>query len=363
MQLTIQRRLKDAELLAIARAAFPAPGGYIIAKAAEAETEGAEFGEWFLRELDRVAHENFLSAQQAIWEVLDQLLVKRGVRAPSELGLWELNRTLFALGAASTARMVGLNVAPEVAKQLTAIGFTPQAVLDFPALAYRMGAIYNRLAQRDPVQWPELLELAKSFPLSSAERAAIEYARTRAGLWLTPVYDSVGRVWTAEREIAPLQDRIVEALRTRKGVAEVARELGASQRAQGILRDARRVVRVELAQARCEGSWAADSKKWGQTELLFRQTSSRACRGCLRLLKNRDGTPRLWPRKEVEAQDALGPNRGHWREWHLRIGIIHPNCLCAPWARHVKGMESIFAQRAPEYAALMLQLGVLEEAA
>jgi len=160
-------------------AAFPEPGEYIVAKAEVAGIELGEFETWFLRRLYDVTRERFVTSQYAVWEVLDDLLRRRGVAAPSELDWWELNRTLFDVSTASTARLVGLRIPSGVRESLTQLGFAPPEILDFPGVAYRMGAIYQRLEAHDPMEWRELLELAKEVPLSPAEELAAEFARDR----------------------------------------------------------------------------------------------------------------------------------------------------------------------------------------
>lgn len=288
---------------------------------------GEPFEEWFLRVLEEHTNEHFVSAQLAIWETLDDLLRAHGVITPDQMSAWELNRALFDLRTASTARMVGFHVPDEIVRRLAAMGFPQQAQLDFPAIAYRMGLLYSRLAAEEPVAYPELIKLARSFPLTEAEKVAIDVARHRAGIWLQPVFDSTGHVWTADREIEPLRQILGSDLEARRASRFAIQNLSRSQRAQGVIRDARRVVRTEIAEARTRGAWAMDSKRWTADTLLFRQTAGNPCKGCLFLSKNADGTPKLYTRAQVEAADALGVNRGSWPNWHVRIAGNHPNCF------------------------------------
>jgi hypothetical protein len=343
---------------------FPVEGPYAIEFLGKAGGEAGEpFETWFLQRLLDVSEEHFVMSQQSIWQVLDELLLRRGIEAPSELDYWELNRVLFDLTHASTARMVGINVPREVSERLLAMGWRAPEVMDFPALAYRMGLIYARLKQAQPPQWNEVVSMARAVPLGSAERAAIEHVRRRAGVFLRPIYDETGRVWTAEREIVPLRRLTEEALQHRIGTEEAARELGKQQRAQGIFRDAHRVMRTEIAEARGRGVWKTESKGLAPDELVFRQTSRTPCKGCLRLYRNPDGTPRLYTRRELEASDALGLNRGGPDKWHAVVGSTHPHCVCAPWSRYYESMRPLFEQTAAPYRAVIEALGVFREAA
>lgn len=365
----VRGQLSTAEAAAAWAALFPSPGLYEVrtypwfAKAASAGAEGDSFDEWFLQQLFEVTRERLRTAQEAIWTVMDRYLESRGVQAPSALDHWDLQRRMFDLSQASTARMVGIRVPAAVTERLAAMGWQPAEILDFPALAYRMGLVYRELEAMKPVAWETLVEHVGARPLGSIERAAIEHTRNRAGVFLKPIFDETGAVWTAERELAPLRQVVAAAEEARQGPRAAARELGKSQRAQGVFRDAERVTRTEMAEASNRGNWEVVAKRWASDQLLYRPTSSRPCKVCLRLFKEPDGMPRLYTRAEVEAGDALGINTGPSKDWHIRIGPIHPHCVCGPWARWLEALRPVVARRAPEFARMIAELKVFREAA
>ncbi|MEO8754300.1 MAG: hypothetical protein ABI624_16645, partial [Casimicrobiaceae bacterium] len=167
-----------------------------------------------------------------------------------------------------------------------------------------------------------------------------------------------GAVWSAEREIAPLRRIVAAAHEARQAARAAARELGKSQRAQGVFRDAERVARTEMAENSNRGNWNETSKRWPPGQLLYRPTTSTPCRVCLHLFKMPDGMPRLYTREAVEAADALGINTGPVKDWHLRIGPIHPQCCCGPWTAWQEAMRSIFERRAPAIAKMLRNLNV-----
>jgi hypothetical protein len=348
--------------------AFPEPGVYRVerlehfAKAAGVGGQPTDdFEEWFLRRLFEVSRENFVDSQQAIWGVLDDLLRARGVEIPSQLDQWELGRTLFDLTHASTAHMVGLRVPADVTHRLTELGWKAPEVLDFPALAYRMGLIYHELQASAPTTWPRLLELTEARPLSAVEQLAVDAARSRAGVWLRPIFDDTGHVWTAERELEPLRELTSRAIAERRGYRAAARELGKTNRAQGIFRDTERVMRTEIATANGQANWADQSKRWETETKIYRPTTATPCRDCLRLYKLPDGMPRLYTRAEVEAESAKGPNTGPRDTWGPRIGPTHVNCCCPPWQTWQEALRPILARRAARFAEMIKTLRVFDE--
>ena len=332
--------LADAsECVRAFRAIFPAPGGYtvtpdddVLAKAAGVDGGEGPFETWFLQELERRANEHFESAELTLWETLDGLLARHRVLVPSELEAWTLHQALFDVSVGSTAEMCGVRAPVEVVARLTKLGWRPREILDFPALAYRMGSIYDALTDPTgiarPMPWAKVVALAHAHPLTAAEQFAVGHARSRAGIWLTPIVDDAGRAWTADREINPLRRLTARVIEDRQHLGAAMTRLRNSQRAVGVIRDARRVIRTEIAEARSRGVWAADASQHNipTDARMIRMVSSNPCRSCAELFLNPDGTPRAYLRADIERADALGVNRGPRAEWHVRVAGVHPNC-------------------------------------
>lgn len=323
-----------AQALRLYHELFPEHGTYTLAKAQAAREDTDPFETWFLRKLEEQTRAGYLAARDAIWQTLDALLARNGVTAPSHLDGDELAQTLTDLSRGATSRMVGIRPRPDVAERLRALGWNPTEVLDFPALAYRMGLLWERLQGVEPVAWSALHELVRdAFPLSTAEHAAVTLARNRAGIFLRPIFDATGQVWAVEHEIGPLRAWTERALRERTHPLRAASELGKQQRADGLIRDAERVMRTEIAHARSHGAW--DTMIRQQQDRLavwvYRRPSPRACAVCLALYTTDGRTPRLYRLAAVEASDAGVCNRGPTDTWVAKIGPTHPNCMCGPW--------------------------------
>jgi len=314
---------------------FEAPGTYVVEpmlKATAAAEDQEPFPEWFLARLEEITRERAASAREAIWSALEQLLQVHGVTTPSELDFADLHQALFDLSHASTARMVGIDVRPDVSARLVRMGFRPPEVLDFPGWAYRMGRIYDRLNASNPVPFSDIAAAAREYPLARQEIEAINHVRQRGAMYLRPIFDQTGQVWAVERDQEVVRDITERAIANRTNPIEAARELARSNRAKGLFRDTERVLRTEIAEARSTGSWLAMAGSQPPTAKLYRRPSPRACSECRRLFLDDNGKHRLYERSEIEAQDALGPNTS--KPYHLRIGVIHPNCVCSPWLVH-----------------------------
>ncbi len=356
----------EATALATMQALFAEPGQYRVEpmlKAVGSEPLD-EWETWFMRRLHEVTREEFVGTRAAIWEVLDGVLQESKATVPSERDYWQLHEDLFDLTHASTARMVGLDVPSPVKRRLRRMGWSEREALDFPGLAFRVGRMYDQLKEMgEQVPWENLVTAAKSYPLSTLEEATIEGIRRQAGVNLRPIMDQAGRVWTGEREIEPLREVLERHTRDRSGARAAARELGNAARAEGNFRDMDRVARTELAEISGNAAWGERGKDWTPETKLFRQPNRNACKACLRLFKEPGGMPRLYTKAEVEAGDALGFNRGPWREYHVRIGTIHPSCVCAPWSRWLESLRPMFEADAAEWAGKMKRLRVFQEAA
>jgi hypothetical protein len=317
--------------------------------------EESEFERWLHEKLRRLYP--LRTGERAICEILSQVLNSHCPHLSAD-DVAQLERTFFHLQpAADTSRLVGIQIPDRVRAELLAIAFTTREVARFPALAYRFKTLRERLGIR-PVSVKELMDIARSFPLTPSESAAIDYAKSRRDSWLRRTLETAGYCWT--EDLAQFSDVIIDALSQRTSTREVGRKLGNALRAHGVLIDADSLVQTEMAQAGNRGAWSATSSRWSDADdpCLFRQTAADSCRGCLWLYKQLDGTPRLYRRRELDPADEE-LNFGHISRWRPKVGATHEGCRCAPWHQWHDAMASIVGTRAPEYAGRMHRLGLV----
>lgn len=305
------------------------PGEYAIELLAKAAPKGSPeiFEEPFLRQLERAAKGAVRTARETVWHVLERWLRRAKVTRPSDADPFELQEALFDVTRASTASVVGIRIPDRMRPRLERLGWKPPAQeIEYPTVAYRMGLIREQLANNPGLSYEWVLKLAHKQILTPKEVAAANWARRRAGMNLAPIFDDTGRAWTARRELRPLRELVSEGIEERAEIREMIADYDQSQRGLGTTRDAERVIRTEIANARAMGAWQAEIRPLKDEQMLYRVPSTGACRGCLRLWLLPDGTPRLYTKAAFAAGEAQGFNTGDWRAWHPVIGAVHPNC-------------------------------------
>lgn len=330
--------------LCLCKAAFPVDGRYQVVPVAEFSKatiggEGTEFEEWFLQRLFDEARTRYTSSRELMMRVIGRFISDHHGDLSDQETFRAFEDLLFDLRRAN-GLSIGMTVPVSVQKRLQELGFTNREIFDWPALAYRFGLVYRSVGPAKQFSWDRALALANAVELTETEQTAMVFARQQAALHLSPVVlREPQRVY---EEAAAEEQRLIrimtrQAIRDRGGAMELARDLYKRMEGEGIYRDWERVARTEIAEARSRGSWAVESRNWSSHARLYRETTTRACNACLRLLRNKDGTPKVYTRQEIEEADELGPNRGPQVLWHVRIGQIHPNCH--PAGTQVSGLN------------------------
>jgi hypothetical protein len=323
-------------------------------------TELEEFRQWFTRELASLSGPRFLNGRIHVWRVIKLCLRKHkdAFPTPGTRNLLRLKRAIFELGI-QTSHLVGIDIPNDVGAMLERWGWTEKEIRNFPGWAYRT-AVIKKLIDSGPIgDFAELIQAGASHPLSEAEKRAIEIARRSAMEDLEPVYDSTGQLVQGdrlEREKGRLRRIIVEALVKRKHPLAVAREMYKVEKTEGIFRDFEQLAITEIASAFSKGSFQAERKagKFRDDDLVYRISRPQACKLCLALYVNSDGTPRLYRVSDLEQGttpliDVGGNGRNLYR---AIIGSTHPACLCSPWSKYWGAAnDSTFREFAPQYRA------------
>ncbi len=318
---------------------------------------GAEFEEWFLKELFRRSRRHFSGARDQMWRIVERYLRSKGGLlsrlTPEEMA--QLERILFEAGLAHTSHMVGISVRDAIRRHLERWGRNSTEILDLPGWAYRF-AVLREVVESRKVGFDDLVRAAASHPLSEAEVQAIAIARQRALNALQSIFNQAGRLMTDEvlkREQELLRRMVVEALEERKHPLTLARDMFKVEAQEGLFRDFERVARTEIADTFAQGAFEADRKsgKFEDDGLVYRTPRAAGCKICLALFSLPDGTPRLYRVKDLEEGTAPAINIGVRKErlYRATVGIPHPNCLCSPWLKYHEAMRPLLEQFAPRY--------------
>lgn len=358
-----------ADPLSIFHGIFPGDGDYQVregAPFAKAVHVTEPFAEWFLEQLLEEARQHFGRVQDVVLRVMDRLIRERRghLTDPAVLAEFEQARTLLRQGVRWA---LGAPVPAGVEATLKRLGFQDVDVLDWPGIAYRMGAIRGELEAPKVRDWQRVMAVAMGGPVTPVDRAAMAAARERVARYLTPLALRAGETMhetVLAREVQQLRTMTVQAIAADTHPLTLARQMHKQFGQDGITRDWERVARTEVMEARLVGGFEAEraAKAWTDGSKIWRQVSPTACSGCLRLYRSPDGTPKLYTVAEVEAADALGVNRGPWREWHARKGPAHPNCRDGPWQTWTPALATVFARHAARYRDVMAERGLDDEA-
>lgn len=241
------------------------------------------------------------------------------------------HRVGIALSFTGAARGLGLEAAGQAGAERSTV-----------ELAYRLGRAVDPTR---PVVEPapagtleEVVQRAVRHPLTPRDEAALEYAKTRAGIYMrkpvTAVQTEAERVLN-EAEYSALREPIAEGAEAGWSAPKLARELkDAVQGRPTITNDMLRVARTELAFVHCHGAYVALKERAARggdlDPLVYKLVHPRACDDCRRVW-GPAGNPTKYRLSVIEQRDAAGGNFGLPRsQWGPVSGPMHPNCTEGP---------------------------------
>ena len=226
----------------------------------------------------------------------------------------------------------------------TSVQETPEAPVDVPISPVgipkpdRSADASGRLIELNtvPVEVPEWMGTGEAAAYTQAATRAGEFCRGLGNTLANEVSEAVEEVWEATglveeadallREIrtAEIRDKVSEALATHRDYSELALEL--ARTTEKYAHNWERIARTELQGAYNEGVILEAIEDWGEGAQIARVTETNACGHCIRLFRNPDWTPRVFPIKELLAN---GTNVGRpATSWVATIWPVHPNCRC-----------------------------------
>ena len=225
-------------------------------------------------------------------------------------------------------------LSPEVMKKLG----IPKEIQDLVGTAFQAGKL-EMLQGMDLSQMSDsdLYDFLRAQTLTAAQKKAVEYARTNAGLRISNLSskvstDIIGKLIQADKQqLTLIQEVVSQGLLQNKTRGQVAMEL--RETCNNWTRDWDRVAITEMWDAKLNGEAMAIlsgeskfSNKGGET-MVFKRPAHNACNQCKRLYLEADGvTPKLFTLTELMA-NGTNQNR-KTAEWLPTLGVLHPNCLC-----------------------------------
>jgi hypothetical protein len=183
---------------------------------------------------------------------------------------------------------------------------------------------------------PDWMGASDSYAYQQAVTRAGEYCRGLGNIAADTLDNKLGEVWDGEEieeevdaaqraeRIKIIQEKTGEALRSHRDEGKLASELGNATNEWG--RNWERIARTELQGAYNEGHLLDAIESYGEEARVARVTETNACSHCLRLYRDGEGNPVIFP---VEDLMANGTNVGKRpTSWVPTIWPLHPNCRC-----------------------------------
>lgn len=164
-------------------------------------------------------------------------------------------------------------------------------------------------------------------PMTSVEKRAIEYATTNVGEHIRGLRDAMlkdTKTAVAGQALKAVRESVVSAVADRKTVKELKTIL--FDRFDDRNRDWQRVASTEMNDA-IQFGIAAEIKKTSdddEEQRVFKRPNPDACKHCLRLFLQPDGTPKIFKLNEL-AYSNVGKKAA---DWVPTIGVVHPWCSC-----------------------------------
>jgi hypothetical protein len=262
--------------------------------------------------LHTVGFQMRFSGPDTVSRPLLEELVHKGLATPATLRQPGHVDVAFRLGAG--AHMLRPHRLPATAKRST-LGATP-----------------------DPPPLDEVVREALQVSLSKPEKAARDYAKQRAAIYMRrPLgagYTEAERLLN-ERELGAIRQATASAVERRESYKQLSADLhDAVVGSPSLSNDMDRVARTELAFAHAFGGYHALKRQAADVgdldPLVYKFVSPVACDDCQRIW-GPPSDPHKYRLSFIEAREAGGGNfRLSRHQWGPVIGPVHPHCTEGP---------------------------------
>lgn len=204
-------------------------------------------------------------------------------------------------------------------------------------ISYRLGRGLNALAaHRVPGAAPsleEVLRQAVTTPLTDQDRAAMDFARRRAGIYMRR--PAQARQTEAERVLTTAEqwaigETVAQGVEGRRSWRSISQDLAGAMGGSTLTNDADRVARTEVHQAQSLGAYVglkeATTSIGVEDPLVYKLVRPNACDDCRRIWGD-PKDPIRYLLSFIEGREAAGGNfRIPHDQWGPVIGPVHPNC-------------------------------------
>ncbi len=271
----------------------------------------------------------------AIYDAVKKFLKQHGGAYPLTDAQWhEIRKIANEYKAALLYNIGGITIAPSNVP----VELVDPRVIQYPELAVRLGYLLGDNGTVNGLK--AAIEKAYEIRLTKPLLYAIDNAKRMTHGFLSPLANQVGD--NMEKELRAEEDLIARrviashAMKTNPFVS--GRLLGNEDRKQGFLRDTMRVMRTRTLSDYSIGKYMYEKDviaklppKYDDVKgaspndvLVYKTTNKNSCSTCQRLYTHKNGVPKLYKLKDLEAAESNygKPVSG----WTAQIELVHPNC-------------------------------------
>jgi len=223
-----------------------------------------------------------------------------------------------------------VSLSPEELRRLKSFGIIRKNVKNMVVDATNYGRLVALLPEsiRGKLSLSDIEKMSSKLkPMTDVEKNAIEYSKIHSGEYIKGLKDTMlkdVRTTIVGQSLEALRETMVSSISERKTVSELKTAL--FDLFDDRNRDWRRVASTEINNS-IQFGIAASIKEASDEEgdqLVFKRPNPDACKHCLRLFLQQDGTPKIFKIGDL-AISNVGKKAN---DWLPTVGGVHPFCHC-----------------------------------